>query len=50
MAPTGTYDVRELPPDNNSDGSPNPCASYHKALIVLSDIIADTMDKVLDSL
>ena len=46
MAPKGTYDVRALPDDNSSDGSPNICASYHKALIVLSDIIADTMDKV----
>lgn len=46
MAPKGTYDVLALPAENNADGSPNPCASYHKALIALSDIIDDTMGKV----
>ena len=46
MVSKGSFDVRALPSETSSDGSPNPCAAYHKALIALSEVIADTMDKV----
>lgn len=47
MVPKNSFDIRALPSDTSSDGSPNPCAAYHKALIALSEVIADTMDKCL---
>ena len=46
MAPRWSHDVKTLPSDFHADGTPNHAAGYHRALIGLADLIADTIEKV----
>jgi hypothetical protein len=45
MAPRWSHDVKTMPSDLHADGIPNPSACYHRALIRLTELIADSSEK-----
>ena len=46
MASKGTFDVKLLPMEEHSDGTPNPHAAFGQSVITLCDLIGSGTDEV----